>query len=78
VPPYYDSLLGKIIAHASTRAEAIGRLRATLAATQLEGVRTNLEFQSAVLGSEDFASGGVNTNWLGEFIRREGWETSLG
>jgi acetyl-CoA carboxylase biotin carboxylase subunit len=78
VPPYYDSLLGKIIAHAPTRAEAMQRMRAALAATQLEGIRTNLEFQSAVLGSEDFAAGGVDTNWLGEFIRREGWETSLG
>ena len=54
------------------------RMRAALAATQLEGIRTNLEFQSAVLGSGDFAAGGVDTNWLGEFIRREGWETSLG
>jgi acetyl-CoA carboxylase biotin carboxylase subunit len=78
VPPYYDSLMGKIIVHAPTRADAIQRMRAALAATQVEGVRTNLEFQSAVLGSDDFAAGGVDTNWLGEFIRREGWEMASG
>lgn len=74
VTPYYDSLLGKIIVHASTREAAIERMRVALAATRVEGVRTNLEFQSAVLGSEEFAAGGVDTNWLSEFIRREGWE----
>ena len=78
VPPYYDSLMGKIIVHAPTRADAIHRMRGALAATCLEGVRTNLEFQSAVLGSDDFAAGGVDTNWLGEYIRREGWETASG
>jgi len=78
VPPYYDSLMGKIIVHAATRAAAIERMRAALAATHIEGIRTNLQFQSAVLGSEDFMAGGVDTNWLGEFIRREGWEASRG
>ena len=78
VPPYYDSLLGKIIVHAPTREAAIASMRKALAATRIEGLRTNLEFQSAVLGSEDFAAGGVDTHWLGEFIRREGWEASGG
>jgi acetyl-CoA carboxylase biotin carboxylase subunit len=78
VPPYYDSLLGKIIVHAPTREVAIERMRTALAATHLQGVRTNVELQSAVLGSEEFAAGGVDTNWLGEFIRREGWEAPRG
>ncbi|HXC60040.1 MAG TPA: acetyl-CoA carboxylase biotin carboxylase subunit [Steroidobacteraceae bacterium] len=78
VPPYYDSLLGKIIVHASTREAAIVRMREALAATRIEGVRTNLEFQSAVLGSDDFAAGGVDTNWLGQFIQREDWEAPRG
>ena len=78
VPPYYDSLMGKIIVHAATRAAAIERMRAALAATHIEGIRTNLQFQSVVLASEDFMTGAVDTNWLGEFIRREGWEVSRG
>ena len=47
VPPYYDSLIGKIIVHAPTRPEAVARMHAALAATRIDGVRTNLDFQAA-------------------------------
>jgi acetyl-CoA carboxylase biotin carboxylase subunit len=72
VPPYYDSLLGKIIAHGPTREEALQRLGAALAATRIEGVRTNLAFQAQVLASADFARGGVGTGWLAAFMARGG------
>jgi acetyl-CoA carboxylase, biotin carboxylase subunit len=64
VPPYYDSLLGKIIAHGATRAAALERLRAALAGTRIDGVHTNLALQSALLATADFARGGVDTGWL--------------
>jgi acetyl-CoA carboxylase biotin carboxylase subunit len=64
VPPYYDSLLGKIIAHGSTREAARTRLVAALAATRIEGVRTNLAFQAALLADPEFVRGGVDTGWL--------------
>jgi acetyl-CoA carboxylase, biotin carboxylase subunit len=66
VSPYYDSLIGKIIVHAPTRAAAVARMREALAATRIEGVRTNIAFQAAVMGSRDFEAGGVHTHWLGE------------
>jgi acetyl-CoA carboxylase biotin carboxylase subunit len=72
VPPYYDSLLGKIIAHAPSREEALQRLAAALAATRIEGVRTNLAFQAEVIASADFARGGVRTDWLAGFMARAG------
>jgi acetyl-CoA carboxylase biotin carboxylase subunit len=77
VPPYYDSLLGKIVAHGDTRAAALQRLVAALHATRIEGVRTNLALQAALLGSADFARGGVDTDWLGAYLQRTGTAGSV-
>jgi acetyl-CoA carboxylase biotin carboxylase subunit len=64
VPPFYDSLLGKIIAHGQDRATALQRLREALSATQLLGVATNLRFQAELLDDPEFVAGGVDTAWL--------------
>ena len=64
VPPYYDSLLGKIIAHGPDRATALARLRAAVAATRISGVATNLPFHAAVLLDAEFATGGVDTGYV--------------
>ncbi|MET0292096.1 MAG: acetyl-CoA carboxylase biotin carboxylase subunit, partial [Steroidobacteraceae bacterium] len=64
VPPFYDSLMGKIIAHGSDRPSALRRLREALASTRLLGIATNLAFQSTLLADDDFAAGGVDTAWL--------------
>ena len=62
VSPDYDSLLGKLIAHAPTRAEAIETLLAGLAAARVEGVSTTIPMHRAVLASEDFVSGNYDTS----------------
>jgi acetyl-CoA carboxylase biotin carboxylase subunit len=64
VPPYYDSLLGKIIAHGASRDEARLRLRTALDSTRIEGVSTNLAFQAALLADPEFVHGGVDTGFL--------------
>jgi acetyl-CoA carboxylase biotin carboxylase subunit len=64
VPPFYDSLLAKIIAFAPERATTLDRLRAALAATRIEGVATNLAFQSRVVADPRFAAGGVDLGFL--------------
>ncbi len=64
VPPFYDSLLGKIIAHGATREIARTRLIAALERTHLAGVHTNIAFQRDLLADADFARGGVDTGWL--------------
>ncbi len=64
VPPYYDSLLGKIIASGPTREAARKRLLEALAATRIEGVRTNLAFQAELLADPLFIRGGVDTGFL--------------
>ena len=64
VPPFYDSLLGKIIVHGPDRASALARLRRAIAATRIEGIATNLAFQAAVLEHPEFVHGGVDTGFL--------------
>jgi acetyl-CoA carboxylase biotin carboxylase subunit len=70
VPPYYDSLLGKIIARGRDRAEALARLRAAIAMTRIEGVAHNLALHAEVLADPEFVSGGVDTNYLARLLAR--------
>ncbi len=57
IPPYYDSMLAKVIVHADNRREAIYKLRSVLGELVIEGVTTNLDFQYELTGSEAFAVG---------------------
>jgi acetyl-CoA carboxylase biotin carboxylase subunit len=62
VPPHYDSLLAKVIAHAETRELAIETLERTLAAIRIEGVATTVPLHRAVLASDAFRSGRYDTS----------------
>jgi acetyl-CoA carboxylase biotin carboxylase subunit len=64
VPPYYDSLLGKLIVWGPTREAAIARGRAALAELVVEGVVTNTAIHHALLGSAPFLDGKFTTNLL--------------
>jgi 3-methylcrotonyl-CoA carboxylase alpha subunit len=64
VPPHYDSLLGKVIAQAPTRSEAIDRLLAALRATRIAGVPTNIEWLSSALDSAAFRTGPADTGFV--------------
>ncbi len=68
VPPFYDSLMGKIIAHGADRAAALARLRQAIAATRLGGVATNLSFHESVLGNPEFQAGGVDTAFVARLL----------
>jgi acetyl-CoA carboxylase biotin carboxylase subunit len=68
VPPFYDSLLGKIIVHGPDRATALTRLRRAIAATRIEGVATNLAFHAAVLEHPEFERGGVDTGFVARVL----------
>ena len=65
VPPYYDSLLGKLIAYGATREEAIGRALQALEEFIIEGVHTTIPYLSKVLKHPDFAAGRVDTGFVG-------------
>jgi acetyl-CoA carboxylase biotin carboxylase subunit len=64
VPPFYDSLLAKVIAHGNTRAEALARMRQALDSFIIEGVTTTIPFLSRVLRHPDFVAGRVDTKFL--------------
>jgi acetyl-CoA carboxylase biotin carboxylase subunit len=68
IPPFYDSLLGKIVAHGADRATALARLRAAVNATRLAGVATNLGLHAAILADDEFVAGGVDTGYLARFL----------
>jgi acetyl-CoA carboxylase biotin carboxylase subunit len=64
IPPFYDSMVAKIIAYGPDRATALDRLRIALRETRIEGISTNVRFQAELLADPDFANGGVDTGWL--------------
>ena len=64
VPPFYDSLLAKLIVGGNTRMEAIARLQRALANFHVAGVETTIPFLSFLVERADFISGRVNTGWL--------------
>ena len=64
VPPNYDSLIGKLIVHAATRAQAIERMRQALDRLRVEGIATTAPFHRAVLAHDDFVAGKVTTRWV--------------
>ena len=66
VPPYYDSLLAKIIAHGADRTQALQRMSAALTNLQVAGVPTTTPFHRQVLVHDDFRSGRVTTRWVEE------------
>ena len=72
IPPYYDSLIAKLIGHGRTRAEACEKLAAALDATVALGVTTNKSFLAAVLRDPVFAGPGATTAFLAE--RFAGWK----
>jgi acetyl-CoA carboxylase biotin carboxylase subunit len=64
VPPYYDSLLAKLIVHGRDRAEALARLGQALDSFILEGVTTTIPFLARVVRHPDFVAGKVDTKFL--------------
>jgi acetyl-CoA carboxylase biotin carboxylase subunit len=69
VPPYYDSLLAKLIAHGEDRRAAIEILLSALQELDVDGVQTNRALLIGVLGHPDFRGGFVTTDWLEHAIR---------
>lgn len=65
IPPYYDSLLAKLIVYAPSRPEAIARMRRALMEFMISGVETNIDFHLAILRDPDFLAGHYNIGYLG-------------
>jgi acetyl-CoA carboxylase biotin carboxylase subunit len=71
VPPYYDSMIAKIIVWGKDRREAILRMRRALLECIVEGVDTTIPFHLRVLGDERFASGDIDTTFVERLDQKE-------
>lgn len=70
VPPYYDSMIGKIIAHGDTRDQALARMRIALSEFAAEGIKTNVKLHRMLLADERVARGGTSIHYLEEMLRQ--------
>jgi acetyl-CoA carboxylase biotin carboxylase subunit len=64
VPPYYDSMIGKLVAHGETRAAALARMRTALDEMVIEGIKTNILLHQDIMADSGFAAGGTNIHYL--------------
>ena len=71
IPPYYDSLIGKLIVHGSTRAECITRLKRALDEFVIDGVRTTLPLFRDLVQAPDVLDGDYDIHWLEEFLAKQ-------
>jgi acetyl-CoA carboxylase biotin carboxylase subunit len=68
VPPYYDSLIAKLIVHSRTRERAIARMRRALESTVIEGIKTTIPLHLKILNEPDFISGDISTRFMDRFL----------
>ena len=72
VPPYYDSMIAKLIVHGATRDDALARMRLALAELQIDGIETNVPLHRAILADEGFGAGGVDIHHLERWLAQRG------
>jgi acetyl-CoA carboxylase, biotin carboxylase subunit len=70
VPPYYDSMVAKLIVHAPTRTDAINRLRRALDEFAIMGIKTTIPLHRRIVDDKDFQAGDYTIHWLERFVAR--------
>jgi acetyl-CoA carboxylase biotin carboxylase subunit len=74
IPPYYDSLVGKLIVHGKTRGECLMRLKRALDEFVIDGIETTLPLFRALVREKDIIDGDYHIRWLEEFLARGGMD----
>ena len=74
IPPYYDSLVGKLIVHGKTRQECLMRLKRALDEVVVDGIETTLPLFRALVREKDIIDGNYHIHWLEQFLARGGME----
>jgi len=72
VPPYYDSMIGKLITYGETREVAVARMQMALEEVVIDGIKTNIELQRRIMADENFLKGGTNIHYLEHKLETEG------
>lgn len=71
IPPYYDSMVAKLIVHAPTRPEAIARMKRALLECVVEGIKTVIPLHQKILNDPEFQAGDYTIHWLENFVARQ-------
>jgi len=71
VPPYYDSMIAKLIVTAATREIAIARMKRALSEFMIRGIKTTIPFQLEILKHPDFVSGDYDIGWVGRYLEEK-------
>lgn len=71
VPPYYDSMIAKLICTGATREIAIARMNRALREFMIRGIKTTIPFQIEIINHPDFKSGHYNIGWVGKFLEEK-------
>ena len=71
VPPFYDSLIAKLIVHAPTRDDAINRLRRALDEFVIVGIKTTIPLHQRIVNDRHFRRGDYTIHWLEQFVSRQ-------
>ena len=69
VPPYYDSLIAKVVVHSRTRERAIARMRRALESMVVEGIKTTIPLHLKILNDPDFVAGNFSTRFMDRFLK---------
>jgi acetyl-CoA carboxylase biotin carboxylase subunit len=75
VPPYYDSMIAKVIVHARTRELAIARMKRALEAMVIEGIKTTIPLHLKIMDDPKFRAGDISTKFMEEFLQVN-WQKS--
>jgi acetyl-CoA carboxylase biotin carboxylase subunit len=70
VPPFYDSMIAKVIVHARTRDLAIARMRRALEAMVIEGIKTTIPLHLKIMDDPDFQAGNFSTKFMEDFLKK--------
>ncbi|PHP67932.1 acetyl-CoA carboxylase biotin carboxylase subunit [Zhengella mangrovi] len=70
IPPFYDSMVAKLITHGNSRSGAIAAMRTALAVCRIDGITTNRDLHAAIMANTQFVDGGVDTAFLPAFLNR--------
>ena len=76
IPPYYDSLVGKLIVHGKTRSECLMRLKRALDEFVVDGIETTLPLFRALVREKDIIDGDYHIHWLEQFLAGGGMDSA--
>lgn len=69
IPPYYDSMIAKLIVHGNNREEAISKMKRALGEFVIDGLKTNIDFQYKLINTKEFQNGSYDTGFIQRFAK---------